>query len=290
MSFRVTSWNIKEFGKKPKSAAALKKRVKAVAAHIRGQTPDVFGLMEIESINILDLMEDEFPNFDFGFTDGQDGQDRNNKEILVGWHKDKFDQAVFSQKRQFRLYNPYLRPGALLSVKQNGNWYNMLFLHTDSGTEARDFGNRFEMFEKVWSLRKTLDRKVANRRERLIVLGDYNTMGLNYPSRRVADKIVKEEKEIGSLSDFAGKNKMTLFEKSHDLTWRQSKGSMTSDLDHVMASDVVKLKTLGQRSKNGIDIDFPVQVAGWVDKNKPERNAFLRDLSDHCSLTVEVLT
>jgi len=287
MSFRISSWNIKEFGKKPSSPAALKRRVKAVAKHVKMQSPSIFGLMEIESVDILGLMDDEFPEFDFGFTEGQDGKDRNNKEILVGWRRNAFDQAVFSQKRQFRLYNPYLRPGALLSVKKGGTWYNVLFLHTDSGTEARDFGNRFEMFEKVWSLRNSLDKKVGNQRERLIVMGDYNTMGLNYPSRRVADKIVKEEKEIDSLGKFADKNSMRLLKKSHDVTWKKLGRSMTSDLDHVMVSDVLNIKNLGDREADGEE--FSVAVNGWVDKGKSARDAFLRDLSDHCSLVIEVI-
>lgn len=286
MATRILSWNIKEFGKKARTAAALKKRVKAVADHIKSQNADIFGLLEVESIDIPSLMEDEFPNFDFGFTEGQDAQDRNSKEILVGWNRDSIQQAAFSQKRQFRLYNPYLRPGALLSFRKGASWFNVLFLHTDSGTEAKDFGNRFEMFEKIWSLRKKLDKNNGPRRERLIVMGDYNTMGLHYPRRRKSDYVVVEEKEIRSLKDFAERNSMTTPRKSHDVTWKKLGRNMTSDLDHVMVSDVVELETLGQRQSD--NEPFSVEVAGWVDQTDAKRDKFLADLSDHCSLVIEL--
>ncbi len=287
MAVRVTCWNVKEFGKKPKSAAALKKRVRSVAEQIRAQTPDIFGILEMETLDILDLIDSEFPDYDFGFTEGHDGSGKASKEILVGWRRGKMDQVTFSQKRQFNLNNPYLRPGALLSFKTGGSWYNILFLHTDSGTEARDFGNRYEMFDKVWKLRNSLDKKVGNKRERLLVIGDLNTMGLQFPTRRVADRIVPGDKEIEALSDFAAKNNMKLLSKSHDVTWKKMGRNFTSDLDHAMASDLMPFVNLG---KNAAGEDYAVQVSGWVDKPEAAREAFLRDLSDHCLLTVEVET
>ena len=289
MGIRVTCWNVKEFGKSAKTAAALRNRVKDVAKHIRNQKPDIFGILEVDNVDILDLIENEFSGFDFGFTEGKDEHNRASKEILVGWKRaGPFDQVTFSQKRQFNLYNPYLRPGALLSFRKGTHWYNILFLHTDSGTEARDFGNRYEMFDKVWNLRKALDKKGGSRRERLVVVGDLNTMGLQYPTRRKSDLIVDGGREIEVLRDFAEKNAMSVIVKSHDSTWRKLGRNWESDLDHVMASDVISFQSLGTRTDDGRE--FKVQVDGWVDKNPSDREAFIRDLSDHCAVTFEMLT
>ncbi|NIR98007.1 MAG: hypothetical protein GWO39_07910, partial [Gammaproteobacteria bacterium] len=98
-------------------------------------------------------MVQHFPAYDFAITKGRQAQ-----EILVGWRRGFFEQTAFLQKREFRLYNPYLRPGAQLVVRHGGQPYYLLFLHTDSGTEARDFGNRYEMFEKVWKLNAAVRR------------------------------------------------------------------------------------------------------------------------------------
>ena len=67
-------------------------------------------------------------------TDGPEIQ-----EILVGCKRGVFDQKVFTQKREFKANNPALRPGALLSLQKKDQWYNLLFLHTDSGTDASAF-------------------------------------------------------------------------------------------------------------------------------------------------------
>lgn len=280
MAISVLSWNVQEFGKKtqtntPQQIAA---RVKRVAKHIGNQNPDVFGILELERLDILSLIEDEFPGYDFSFTDGP----QNSKEILVGSRQNRFDQVVFSQKRQFNLYNPYLRPGALLSVRQQQTWTNFLFLHTDSGTEARDFGNRYEMFDKVWSLRESLDKKAGQaQRERLVVLGDLNTMGLFYPRRRKKDHLVTGASEVTALREFAAANAMQVLAKSHANTWKKLGRTMVSDLDHVMASDQVLFDPLGQDAAGNL---FQVQVAGWVDLPPAQREKFLKENSDHCSL------
>lgn len=287
MDVTVTAWNVQEFGKKTLSAAALRQRVKGVAEHIRSTDPHIFGILEVEKIDVLELIEGEFPDFDFGFTEGRDSNNKPNKEILVGWKRGVLDQVTFSQKRQFNLNNPFLRPGALLSFRKADNWYNVLFLHTDSGTEARDFGNRYEMFDKVWNLRKALDKKVGgNKRERLVVVGDLNTMGLQFPTRRKADLVVSGPGEIEALEKFAEKQMMTRLQKSHDVTWKKFGKNWTSDLDHVIASDIADFKTLGNRSSDGEP--FTVQVSGWVDNTAVKREKFIEKLSDHSSLTFTI--
>lgn len=280
---KVLSWNVKEFGKKSKTKtpAAIRARVQKVAGHIKQKDPDIFGVLEAENVDIVELMEEEFPGFDFALTDGP----RSNKEILVGWRQGHFTQVSFSQKRQFDLFNPYLRPGALLSVRQGNKWYSFLFLHTDSGTEARDFGNRFEMFDKIWNLRKALDKQVGAFRERLVVLGDLNTMGLLYPSKKKADERVAGTEEIQALDTFAQKNKMVVPVKSTDMTWRNKSGKQQSDLDHVVASSTVDFRSLGQRPDG---TSFEIEVHGWNTLTKTESDKFYAELSDHSALVCDV--
>ena len=99
--FSVLSWNIEHF----RGGDA---RLKKVAAHIAGQDPDVFGLLEIEHADVLTLMQRELPDYDFALTDGPEVQ-----EILAGWRGGKFGQTVCSRGRECNVGNPALRPGAL---------------------------------------------------------------------------------------------------------------------------------------------------------------------------------
>lgn len=289
MTIKIMSWNIREFGKKKKTktAAQIRARAKRVASEVKRHNPHVFALLEVENVDILELMQDFLTAYDFGFTEGQDENDRNQKEILVGYKRSKFDQVVFSQKRQFRLFNPYLRPGALLSGKLDDDWYSFLFLHTDSGVEAKDFGNRYEMFEKMWRLRKSLDKKMGSRREKLVIAGDLNTMGLTYPRRIKANRLVNGPAEIAALDDFARANKMKLLDKSHDETWHSASKNMRSDLDHMLSSSHLRFKVLGQTPQGD---DYHVQVDGWNDKTPATRRKYLDDFSDHSAIIAELET
>lgn len=276
MKFSVLSWNVEAF----KAGAG---RVAKVAAHIKAQNsgkgPDVFGLFEVEEVDILGLMQNEFPNYTFAITDGP-----QNKEILVGWRNGKFSQVAFTQKREFKAYNPALRPGALLSVRLDQTWYSILFLHNDSGTEAPDFGNRAEMVEKIWSLKGALDRTAGAGQGRLIVLGDLNTMGLLFPGRKKVDERVTEEQEIQALAAFAAKEGMQLLAKEFDETWRND--GMTSNLDHVIATTNLQFVKKGTRPGGR---PFFVTVQGWNQLSGQARKSFVQNISDHSALCVDVM-
>ena len=79
---------------------------------------------------------------------------------------------------------------------------------------------------------------------------------------------------------------MTRLQKSHDVTWKKFGKNWTSDLDHVIASDIADFKTLGNRSSDGEP--FTVQVSGWVDNTAVKREKFIEKLSDHSSLTFTI--
>lgn len=276
MAFTVMSWNVKKFGSKKRgeSSAQRRRRVKAhvarVAEHIKERNPDVFALFEIENADLEDLMDNHFPDYDFHLTDGP-----QTMEIMVAARRRAFRQAAFTTKRQFK-EGTKLRPGAFLSVKHSARWYSLLFLHIDSGIEAGDFGNRFDAIDKIWKLKKALDRRAEDGGSRLIVAGDLNTMGMNYPGSRRSDERVSQTEEIEAVGKLAKKAGMELLEKNHNLTWHSSSRTWTSDLDHVIASDAV-------------DIRGPVRVEGWVDATTATaRKRWVRDYSDHASLMFNV--
>ena len=66
MGFSFLSWNVEHFRDNPNLAA----RSARIAAHIRAQDPDIFGLFEVETVDVVSLMQNEFPNYTFGITDG----------------------------------------------------------------------------------------------------------------------------------------------------------------------------------------------------------------------------
>ena len=272
MRFSLLSWNVEEFeGSAP--------HLIGVSDHIRGLDPDVFSLFEVQNVNIIDLITNHLPQYDYSLTDGP-----QNKEILVGVRRGKFEQSIFSQKRQFKVFNPYLRPGALLTLSSAGEFFNILFLHTDSGTEAPDFGNRNAMFEKIWSLKKALEKKSPEATgARLIVLGDLNTMGLQFPTRRKGDIKVSEADEIKALEGFAKRYDMLLLSKEFAHTFNN--GTLISNLDHILATDNIKFAELGHTEG---EEPFYVKVTGWQQLEGDARREFIETISDHCSLYCEI--
>jgi endonuclease/exonuclease/phosphatase family metal-dependent hydrolase len=170
--------------------------------------------------------------------------------------------------------NTRLRPGGLLSVleRKADTFTNLLFLHTDSGTDAVAYSNRQKMFMKVWSLKRALEQLPEQQgRARLIVLGDLNTMGKK--------KGPSGADEIALLQTQAARHNMRMLQKSHDVTW--AGGSMTSNLDHVLASDDLKFKI--QRASAEVLVD------GWVQRTGTARTNFVKNISDHCLLYAEVM-
>lgn len=271
MGIRVLFWNIENFrGDDPERAAA-------VARHIKDFEPHIVGFSEIGSkLAIRNLMMEELSEYDFGITDGA-----QNIELMAGWKRGTFDQALYTQRREFKAGSDGQRPGALLSVMLNGEFINFLFLHTDSGKSERDYGNRRTMFGKISSLRKTLN-DIEGGLSKFIVMGDLNTMGRDATTD---DDAISGDDEILGLKRFMARGGMTLQEKSSPETFLQYKsdGSVEfqSDLDHVISTDVTPLKVLGGGKS--------VRVRGWNDLNSDaERIDWTENLSDHASIEIEL--
>jgi hypothetical protein len=139
------------------------------------------------------------------------------------------------------------------------------------------------MLDKVWKMKKAIDKLSEQSQGRLIVLGDLNTMGLQFPTKSADSQLITSVKEVTALAAFADKQGMGVHLKSHDLTFNN--GKLQSDLDHALTSANLKLSVLGQRPDQR---DFFVRVRGWPQLSGTARADFIKNISDHCSLCLEV--
>jgi hypothetical protein len=208
---------------------------------------------------IRELMIDRFPEYDFAVTDSKMGI-----EITVGWRRNMFKQVIWTRRREFRAGDINLRPGGLLSVNIQNEYYNLLFLHTDSGTGQQDYDNRKKMFKKIWKLEKVLKSASPTNSSNLIVLGDLNTMGKG--------TTISGESEIKKLKKSAAQKNMTILDKDRDFTWHQwgtgprhdrkklkvseLPNAKKSNLDHVVASNALNFAPVG-------DNGSAIHVEGW---------------------------
>lgn len=302
MSFIFASWNVEAF------RAENPKRLEAMCAWLAYAHPekrpiDVFAIMEVEGINLLAMAQEYFPEYDFHLTDGQ-----QNKEIILGVRRGAFAQVSYTQRREFKAGNAYARPGSLVSVRPHNHdgFVHLLYLHAPAMSDPDGFGARMTTFEHVAKLKSAFDqgvqaiRKDANAEAQLIVLGDLNTAGLCYPTQREGDRKITSEEEIASLEPLTG---LRLAPKSHDETWMG--GRRRSDLDHVLTSATVRLRTLGEKAPEPHDkksnkadeptpptlpTPYKIRVRGWPELSDKKRLAFAENISDHALLIGEVLT
>ena len=277
MGYSLLVWNVEKY------TASRLDRTRKVADLIRTYDPDVFGILEFKVKKaVRELITNFYHDYDFGVTDSKMGI-----EILVGWRRGKFDQVIYSQRRSFQANNPNLRPGGLLSAREKGatRFNNILFLHTDSGKSLTDYKNRQDMFKKVWGLNRALtDLPVQEHEARLVVLGDLNTMGRKRTSNTPT---ITAKEEIEDLINTALLNNMHVLRKSHDKTYRSTGGSLSGDLDHVIASSDLEFQTWvfpGQE-----DQEFQVECDGWPNLSEPSRTTFIETIADHALLYSEII-
>jgi len=265
------SWNIRHF------KAPTDDRIQKVSDLITGHDPDIFGIIEFQAKDAArKLISEHFTDYDFGMTDS-----KMQLDFLVGWKRRIFKQVLYTQRRDFMVGNINLRPGGLLSFLEYGrpNFTNILFLHTDSGKEVKDYNARQAMFEKIWSLKQAIEAlPIQNGEARLIALGDLNTMGRSQTDTLTT---VRASTEIENLANDAQNAGMRLLSKSHSKTWSNGPNTQTSNLDHVIASNDLLFEKF---SPNPIET-FEIKVDGW---NKipagNQRNDWIKNISDHCAL------
>jgi exonuclease III len=280
---KILSWNVEHFDSD--------KQVE-IAQIIKGYDPDVFGIYEVEAASVYTFMKAHFPKYTVFITEGQQSQ-----EILVACkNKNQFIGVKFQQKTEFKSGNPSLRPGAFLTFEyaQKGQ-FNFLFLHTDSGSTAVDFGNRTEMFDHAYNLKRKLDFD-SNSKVNFIILGDLNTMGLKYPRPYQSDKIVETPEELEYLDFYSNRSGGTKGYKKVKPALRRltkpagtyySKSYGISDLDHIIASD--HLQFVGQ-SNYGEPNSMDIKLDGWRKHlgNQAEIEKYIEEISDHCLLYCEL--
>jgi len=276
VGYKFFVWNIKHFQGKDK-------RLNDISRRIKKEKPDVFGIIEFMAKKKVRKFVKKFPEYDFGFTDS-----KRSIEIIIGCKRNKFTQVVYTQRREFRVKEINLRPGALISFRQKKKTYfdNILFLHTDSGKGKRDYNNRQKMFKKVWKLNKVLKKlKIQKGKSRFITLGDLNTMGRTR-NKKAKLSTIKAEDEIQKLKNSAIKAGMKVLEKDQEFTYRSAGGGLKGDLDHVIASNDLKFKTKPHPKDPTKKIE--ISVKGWIQQKEKNRKNFIKEVSDHCYLVGQV--
>lgn len=275
--FSFLSWNVRQYNGSPQ-------RLEEADKLITRLDPDVFGLIEFRAKKkVRELMLDRFPEYNFAVTDS-----KNGLEMTVGYKQDVFDQVIWTQRRDF-LASPGLRPGALISVNYDGEYYNLLFLHNDAGTDKSAYEHRKAMFKKIWKLRMSLEEANPVNRANLIVLGDLNTMGKG--------STITGRREVNKLASDAAINRMYMLRKDAAETWHEwgkgprgnrrklkvseLAGAKRSNLDHVLASE--ELDFVSQDAQ-----DNQIKVKGWQQLDGTDRVNYLWSLSDHSALYGEV--
>lgn len=267
-AFTLASWNVEHF-------RGRANRVKDVVKQLRDEAnkPDVFALYEVEGKTVFGALVSELPGYQFHITEG-----RQTQEILVGVKRGH--TAFFSQRTEFKSGNPFLRPGALLTLQVDGQAYSMLFLHTKSLPTPVGFGLRDDMMSRAFKLKRKLDKAAGGRnKSKFLFLGDLNTMGLEYPF----DQDIKATTELRRLDGRASRNGMRRLTKTAPATFWNGPGSSfpPSDLDHVVASKNLSFRAFA----GGADVD----VRGWPKKpNDQAKGRWINRFSDHALLFLDV--
>lgn len=273
---KIISWNIEHFnghgGKDIKNKQARLNRVEKVCRVLASEDPDIFSLSEVEGKDVYNKMTRILPNYSFYLTEG-----RQIQEILVGVKHGI--TAFFSQRNEFKRSNPNLRPGALLTVAIEGQDIPILFTHLKSMPSPEGFGLRDAMFQKAFNLKKALDkaaRKNGNKAANFLILGDMNTMGMDYEGKT---KDITGALEIEVTSKRFKRRGMLRLTKNYPYTFNNGSNSSypPSDLDHVFAAKHLKFK----RVENGGSVD----VGGWAKlSSDQEKDKWINDFSDHAPI------
>lgn len=272
-AFSVASWNVEHFGANDSRTNRPKKPIEPIIEFLAAQNADVVAIYEVESSVIFSNIVREMPNHQFYITEGPQTQ-----EILVGI-RNNFSGFV-TQKLEFNSGQPSLRPGVLVTLSIDDAFYPILFLHLKSLPDPKGFGLRDDMLRRALKFRKRLDNADGGR-SNYIVVGDMNTMGLDYP---YFDHDISPQHEIDELKRRAAHHskKMRVLEKSHDATFYNGSSSPLpkTDLDHVIAAEHLQFKSFG-----GKEID----LRGWPQLDSVhEEDEWIASYSDHALLYFEV--
>lgn len=284
ISLKILSWNIEHFngtGGIDKDNKDLRlQRVQKVADFIASEDPDIFGLSEVEGTLVYEKFTEILPNYTFNITEG-----RQSQEIMIGVRNNL--TAFFTQRNEFKRNNPYLRPGALLTVREGNIHIPILFTHLKSMPSPEGFGLRDAMFEKIFHLKKELDKAErdlsgnSDAYSNFIVLGDMNTMGMDYYQNEYD---IPKEHEVETVKKKFSRRKMNSLIKSYQYTYYNGSSSSypPSELDHVFAAKHLDFETITPEGAT-------LKVAGWAELNSDqEKDAWINEFSDHAPLIFQL--
>lgn len=265
--FSFASWNVEHFTGKPD-------RADRIVSLLTEKNPDVFAIYEVEGKDVFTPLLEKLPDHSFTLTEHTI---QRNMEILIGVRRSM--QFFVTQREEFQSTVPTLRPGALVTLRINGAYYSLLFLHTKSADDARSWGLRTDMFRRTASLKRTLDDVTAPDPANFICLGDLNTMGLTATYNDISD--LTADQEIESLERRMSAVNMRRLGKTHEASWwNGSPNYSPSRLDHVFAAEHLQFK-----QTNGSE----VEVFGWPEKaTENEKKDWIENFSDHALLYAEV--
>lgn len=276
-AFSVLSWNVKHF-------KSDQDRTPRIADVLKSEDPDVIALYEITGKTVFNIFSEKIPGYHWHITEGMQTQ-----KILVGV-KSKFP-AFFSQRTEFKSGNNYLRPGALVTLTINSENYSLLFLHLKSSHQPIGLGLRDDQLNHAFRLKRTLDKALPrNWNAHFIIVGDLNTMGMDY---RPKQKRIDPSAELKKIDLIAGyrRHGMRRLTKTAPWTWWNGPDGKfdKADLDHVIASKHLsftpQIKNCSSDGYGGKD----VVVRGWVDfQTDAEAKDWINQYSDHCYLLFEV--
>ena len=267
--FSFASWNVEQFANDPD-------RIEENVQFIKHSNPDVFAIFEVVGKDVFSHFIKLMDTHNFFIT-----EDFSSMETLVGVNRRL--TAFVTQRQKFKSEIPTLRPGALVTLTIDNDYYSILFLHMKSMDDPRSWGLRDDMIGHVINLKKALDSNIddPDLDANFICMGDLNTMGMNLT---YSDKDMDGSDELERYVKRLKRQNIKLLKKDFPNTWWNGIGSTDppSDLDHVFASDTPKFTKLCQTT---------IAVKGWPEKNTPAKQTeWIKKHSDHAMLYGEVCT
>lgn len=267
-AFSVLSWNVEHFGAVNKRKQYVKDPAPIVGL-ISDQRADIVAIYEVRSDKVFRPLVEAMPDHHFFITEGPQMQ-----EILVGVRRTI--PCFVTQKTEFKSGQSSLRPGLLVTPYVDGAYYPLLLLHVKSMPDPKGFGLRHDMTMRAFDFRKALNKAAGAGEANYVILGDMNTMGMNYYK---SDKDIDGAREIAELRAGARRRKMRVLDKTREATyWNPRYGA--SDLDHVIAAEHLQFRQFANRD---------VRVTGWTDETTDaKKKAWVEKYSDHALLYFEV--
>jgi endonuclease/exonuclease/phosphatase family metal-dependent hydrolase len=172
-----------------------------------------------------------------------------------------------------------LRPGYGAYLRFHaGPDLEVVVVHLDSGTTARDFNNRQRSLGRLGEVAAAIERR--ERDSDLLVLGDFNTMGCKdcEPPVDADDEIAQLDARLGAISfrrvPLPEARACTHYQRGHAGT-----------LDHMLVRSAMQEMPAGARLEvHGVCRDLACNPPA-----RGEHPAALDRLSDHCPIVLELL-